>query len=222
MAANRTDAAKGDGDKGDKRPDSGSGAEGAAGAAPAGFQVWLPLVVALTVLPVVAYLVTSFVLVPKLQKGLGIQPAAAAAAGHGSSHGEAKEKEKEPEKKEGKEKESAEGGEKGGKGESTMVGGREQVPMTKLIVNVSGTSASRILLSSLILVSSTPDFRTMVKDHEAQMRDTACGILSTKTIPELEKPGARNILRSELITAFNHILGGTKVQEIYFTDFAIQ
>ncbi len=218
MAANRNEAGKPD--AGDKRPDAAP--EVATAASSGVIQMWLPMIVALTVLPVVAYLVTSFVLLPKLQKGLGMGPAAAVAE-PAAGHGEAKEgKEGKEGKKEGGEA-SAHGGEKSGKGESAAApGGREQVPLTKLIVNVSGTSASRILLASVILVSPSPDFKSVVKDHEAQLRDTACGILGTKTIPDLEKPGARNILRSELITAFNHVLGGTKVQEIYFTDFAIQ
>ncbi|MGH7973851.1 MAG: flagellar basal body-associated FliL family protein [Limisphaerales bacterium] len=39
---------------------------------------------------------------------------------------------------------------------------------------------------------------------------------------DLEKPGARNLIRSELISGFNNILGGPLVQEIYLTEFAIQ
>ena len=227
MAANRTDAAKGEADKGDKRPEGGAatGAEAAPVAKAGGMQAWLPLIIAITVLPVVSYAVTNFVLLPKLQKGLGLSPAAAPAAAAGA-HGA-------PAAAHGAPKEAAESGGHGAKADSGGHGakaeggggassGREQVPLTKLIVNVAGTSASRILLSSVILVSGSPGFRDRVKEFEPQLRDTACGILSTKTIPDLEKPGARNIIRSELITAFNHVLGGSTVQEIYFTDFAIQ
>lgn len=229
MAANRNDAAKGEADKGDKRPEAAAGAEGAPAAKAGGMQAWLPLIIAITVLPVVSYAVTSFVLLPKLQKGLGLSPAAAAApaaGGHGApadAHGAAKADaggHGAPADAHGAAK--ADAGGHGAKAEGGGSGGRDQVPLTKLIVNVAGTSASRILLSSVILVSSSPGFRERVKEYEPQLRDTACGILSTKTIPDLEKPGARNIIRSELLTAFNHILGGSSVQEIYFTDFAIQ
>jgi flagellar FliL protein len=225
MAANRTDAAKGDADKGDKRPEGGAGADAAPAAKAGGMQAWLPLIIAITVLPVVSYAVTTFVLLPKLQKGLGLAPAAAAApaaGGHGA-----------PADAHGAPKEAADAGghgapkaDSGGHGAKPEggggSGGREQVPLTKLIVNVAGTQASRILLSSVILVSASPGFRDRVKEFEPQLRDTACGILSTKTIQDLEKPGARNIIRSELLTSFNHVLGGSSVQEIYFTDFAIQ
>ncbi len=220
MAANRTEPAKPEAERSEKPAAAAADAAGAAAKSP--LQAWLPMIVAIVLLPVVAWLVTSFVLLPKLQKGLGVAagPAPAAASAHApakESGGHGKPAAKEASGHGGG------GGEHGGaEGEGADENGREQVPLTKLIVNVAGTSASRILLCSLILVGATPDFRGAIKARDAQLRDTACGILSTKTIQDLEKPGARNMIRSELITAFNHILGGAAVQEIYFAEFAIQ
>jgi flagellar basal body-associated protein FliL len=39
---------------------------------------------------------------------------------------------------------------------------------------------------------------------------------------DLEKPGVRNLIRAELISGFNNILGANMVQDIYLTEFAIQ
>jgi flagellar basal body-associated protein FliL len=50
----------------------------------------------------------------------------------------------------------------------------------------------------------------------------ACGALATKTLADLEKPDARNLIRTELMTGFNNILGDSMVQDIFFTEFAIQ
>jgi flagellar FliL protein len=50
----------------------------------------------------------------------------------------------------------------------------------------------------------------------------AMGALSTKTLADLEKPGARNLIRAELINGFNNVLGDNSVQEIYITEFGIQ
>lgn len=198
MAVNRMDPGKGEGDKGEKHAEAAPSA--ATPAAAPGMKAWLPLIAAVVLLPAIAYGVTTFILLPKLQQGLGLKPAASA---HGApaagGHGEAA---------------SAEG--------AAAPGGRIQVPMSKLIVNVSGTMGSRFLMSSMVLVSTKPEFPALVKEREAQLKDTAGTILGTKTIPDLEKPGSRNLIRSELITAFNHIFGGTTVQDIYFTDFAIQ
>ena len=55
-----------------------------------------------------------------------------------------------------------------------------------------------------------------------KLRDAAASSLSSKTINDLEKPGIRNLVRTELITIFNTILGKGMVSEIYLTEFAIQ
>jgi flagellar FliL protein len=155
-----------------------------------GFKAWLPLIATLLLMPLLAYLMTTLVLVPRVQKGLGVTSATAA------EPAEAK------------------------RGATTAK--KDTVPMNKLLVNVAGTMGSRYLLVSLSLVGSDAEFKTKVQDVEPQLRDLACGALSTKTLADLEKPGARNLIRSELISGFNNILGGAVVQEIYLTEFAIQ
>ena len=160
-------------------------------ASPGVFQSWLPLIVTVAVMPLIAYAMTEFVLLPQLKKGLGAtvsQPSAAKA-------------------KETKAAADAK---------------RESIPMNKLLVNVAGTMGARYLLVSLSVAGSDQDFKAKVAAHDPQMRDFACGVLATKTIADLEKPGARNVIRSELMSGFNNILGSAMVQEIYLTEFAIQ
>ncbi|MCS7091249.1 MAG: flagellar basal body-associated FliL family protein [Verrucomicrobiota bacterium] len=156
----------------------------------AGWVAWLPLLVMVVLMPVLAYAMTTFVLVPRLQQSLGTAPAA-----EPSDSKTAKAKKEGP---------------------------RETVTMNKLLVNVAGTMGSRYLLVSLAAVSRHPEFRAKMQEHDAQLRDVACGILATKTLAELEKPGARNLVRTELINAFNNVLGDAMVEEIYLTEFAIQ
>ncbi len=191
MPASRPDAPKGE-----ERQEANPAAETAA-APPSKLAGWLPLLTSVAIMPVLAYAVTTFILLPKLQKGLGITPMVAKAEGL-----------------EGKESGSGHGG--------PATSSSENVPLTKLLVNVSGTMGSRYLLTSLTLVGGTPGLKEKVEKNDAQLRDVACGLLSTKTITDLEKPGARNLIRSELISGFNHILGSGAVQEIYLTEFAVQ
>lgn len=153
-----------------------------------GFKSFLPLIITLVAMPAIAYAMTTFVLLPKLQKSLGIS-APAGEAGHGSA------------------------------GKSAR---KESVPMTKLLVNVAGTMGQRYLLVSLSIVGADTDFKEKLQEHDAQLKDMACGALATKTLADLEKPGARNLIRAELISGFNNILGSPAVQEIYLTEFAIQ
>jgi flagellar FliL protein len=172
-------------------------ADGAAPSAPAksgGIGAWLPLVITIVLMPALAFGVAQYVILPQLQKGLGIKTETSSSSSGGSSESR---------------KESP-----GSKQESVL--------MNKMLVNVSGTMGARYLLVSISVAGSTSDFKDKMAAHDAQLRDMACGALATKTLADLEKPGARNLIRSELISGFNNILGDSMVQDIYFTEFAIQ
>jgi flagellar FliL protein len=212
MAASRTtEPARGAEEKpGREAPAASEPAEGDApeepAAAPgASWKSWLPLGIALVVMPLCAYAVTNFVLIPRMQKTLratGVPP------------GESAEAEAPPAK-------PAEGGGEG-KAAPAASGSKQSATINKLLVNVAGTMGSRYLLSSLVLSGNGSSFADKVTQNEPQLRDMASGLLCTKSIAELEKPGARNMIRGELIAGFNTILGNNAVQEIYFTEFAIQ
>ncbi len=170
-------------------------AEGAKTAAAAGgFKTWLPLIITVIAMPVLAFAMTQFVLVPQIQKSLN----ASGANTNSSSISVSKLK-----KEGGKEK-------------------TETVAMNKLLVNVAGTMGARYLLVSLSIVGTSANFKDEMTSRDAQMRDAACSILGSKTLADLEKPGERNLIRNELLTSFNGILGDSTVQDIYFPEFAIQ
>ena len=167
-------------------------AETAAEAAPApqggGMKSWLPLILAVVLMPALAFGMTKFVIVPELQSSLGIKPAA-----------------------------------EGGKSKSGADAKKVSVPLNKLLVNIAGTMGQRYLLVSVTVVGTGGEaFKTKMTDNDAELRDMAMGALATKTLADLEKPGSRNLIRTELINGFNNILGDNAVQEIYITEFGIQ
>jgi len=172
-------------------PEAGAEAGAAAPAASGGAKAWLPLIASIVLMPVLAFGMTKFVIVPQLQKSLGIKEPAE----HGS-------------------------GEKAKKAADAK---KINVPFNKLLVNIAGTMGQRYLLVSLALASTGgEEFKAKVTEQDAQLRDAAMGILSVKTLADLEKPGARNLIRTELINGFNNILGDNAVAEIYITEFGIQ
>ncbi|HTR40586.1 MAG TPA: flagellar basal body-associated FliL family protein [Pseudomonadales bacterium] len=160
-----------------------------------GMGAWLPLIITILLMPALAFGVAQYVILPQLQKGLGIKAASAATTSTSISS---------------ESKKDASGAK------------QETVLMNKMLVNVAGTMGARYLLVSISVAGSDKDFKDKMDSHDAQLRDMACGALATKTLADLEKPGARNLIRSELITGFNNILGDSMVQDIYFTEFAIQ
>ncbi len=180
-------------------PDDNANANPAEAAAPAptaktggGFKAWLPLIVTMLLMPALAFGVAQFVILPQLQKGLGIKAVAHSEGGSTSTKKDAAETKD------------------------------EAVVMNKLLVNVADTMGARYLLVSLSVVGSSADFKAKMTDRDAQLRDMACGALATKTLADLEKPGERNLIRTELLTGFNGILGDSVVKNIYLTEFAIQ
>ena len=153
-------------------------------------------------MPVLAYATTRFVLLPKLEHGLaqankgGATPDSAPEAGPAAT------------------------------GEGKAAAGSDKlkvaVSLSKMLVNVAGTMGTRYLVTSVTLVGNVPDFKSKIDENKDQLMDLATGTLSAKTIADLEKPGARNVIRAELMTVFNNALGGPLVQEIYITELAIQ
>src|ERR1051325_2728048 len=203
--ANRLENAK-SADKGAAKEAAPAAAAAAAPAAESGgIKPFIPLLANLILMPVLAYAMTAFVLVPKLAKKSHPDAAVESAA---PAHGE----------------ESSHGG-KSESGSATDANGKIKysVPLSKkTLVNVSGTMGTRYLLAEFILVGNSASLKTQVEKNDAELRDAAASALASKTIADLEKPGIRNLVRSELITIFNSILGKGAVSEIYLTEFAIQ
>lgn len=178
--------------------------EGVATPAPAavasrasGISKWLPLVLNIVLMPVLAYATTTFLLLPKFKLN---NPGAVAEA-------------------------PSQAGARSPVSEPTLEAERAKfvVPLAgKVLVNIAGTMGTRYLLASLTLVSARSDLKSLIEKNDAQLRDAAAGVLACKTISDLEKPDARNLIRAELISTFNHVLGSDVVRELYLTEFAIQ
>jgi flagellar basal body-associated protein FliL len=158
----------------------------------AGLKAWLPLAANILLMPLLAYYTVSFALQPS-----------------------------------GKREDSAAAVQGGGRVETPATKGaaRQQVTVplgAKILVNLAGTMGTRYLLANITLVSNSPELKALVDRHDAALRDAAASALSSKTIADLEKPGARSLIRTELISIFNNLLGQGTVTEIYLTDFAVQ
>ncbi len=205
MAANRIEGAGAGADTAKGGGSAEAAASVASAATPGGIKAWLPMIATLITMPALAYAMTTFVLLPKL--GTAATGAASASTAHApateaKSHG------------------SAGGGEERGK-----TGGSKSkytTVLNKVIVNVAGTMGTRFLVVSMTLVSKDPELDAQFKENEPELRHVAITSLSSKAISDIEKPGAKNVIRSELTSLFNAVLGNGVVQEIYFTDFAIQ
>lgn len=174
-----------------------AGADPAAAPSVKGANPWIPLIANIVLMPAIAYALTTFVLIPKLSGGKSAHAEPAAETESAGAHGAPA---------------------KPGPGKN-----RVAVPLSgKVLVNVAGTAGTRYLVASITLVGKAADFKENVERNDPQLRDTASSILSSKTLSDVDKPGMRNIIRAELISAFNDILGKESVTDIYLTEFAVQ
>lgn len=172
-----------------------------------GIKPLLPVILVVVLMPALAYATTTFLVIPKIKKAAGASDSASAHGGEsaaGDGHGEDAK------------------GEGGHGGAKKGPGGKTSLPFGKVLVNVSGSLGTRYLLTSLTFTGTDPQFKDKIEAHRDQLLDLASSALSTKTIQELEKPGSRNLIRSEMLSVFNTALGGNLIQEIFFTEFAIQ
>ena len=185
-----------------------------------GLLSWLPLILALVLMPVLAWGTMNFLVLPKLQKSLAPPRAEGdeeAADSHGKdakadSHG----KDAKADSQTAKDPKTAAAAKKSD-GKTKVL-----APLSKVLVNVFGTGGARYLIVSMTLVGTHSDFKAKVDENKDQLIDAAASTLASKTITDLERQGVRNQIRSELMAVFNTVLKATPVQEIYLTEFAVQ
>lgn len=205
MVANRTDVAETAGSAKDDLEggaSSGNGNGEGKGKKTSGLIAWLPMVITFIAMPLLAYATTSYLLLPQLQKELGPATGTAAGAATGTAHAK-----------------TAAGSKEKGKGGAFN---KTTVQLGRILVNVAGSVGTRYLTSSISVVGTHKEFKERIDRSRDQLLDVASSTLGSKTIADLEKPGARNLIRTELITVFNNALGEGVIEEIYITEMAIQ
>jgi flagellar FliL protein len=175
-------------------------------------KAWLPVVVALIAAPATCWAVAEFVLMPRLQQKLAASAAAPAEeakapAEKAASHG-----------KEGK-KGKGHGGKEGEGGGPTA----DTYEFSNVVVNLSGTMGTRYLKTSFVITGVKPDtIKEAFETNKAKLTDVTLGVLSSLSLSDLEEPGAKNVLREKLVTAYNQALGSRVAEQVYFSDFVVQ
>ena len=199
MAANRMDASgtSASAPNGSTEPTGAGQTSAPSPAGGGGLAAWLPLAITIVAMPALAFATTHFLLLPKLQKVTTEATPSGTAATDTSASGD-------------------------GEAKPSAVGDDHLARMEKVLVNVAGSMGSRYLMVKMTLASKQSKIKEAVKAREDQLVDLAGNVLSMKTITELDAPGARSIIRSELISLFNNALGEVKIHDIYFNEFAIQ
>jgi len=168
-----------------------------------GGNPWIPLAVALLLFPAISYALIEFVFLPKMTHLLEGATAGSASDGHA-------------EEGDGETAEAGHGPEEAA-GEDLI-----EYKFENVVANLSGSMQSRYLKVSFTIESDDPAFIEKIEGGKARLTDNTLSLLSSMSLDDLEKPGAKNLIRSDLINAFNNSLKGKVVKQLYFYEFIVQ
>ncbi len=189
--------------KGGAKSDDAPVAAAAPAAAGGGAKSWMPVIAALILAPVATWATIEFVLVPRLQKKMAVAGAApgghAEAPAHAPAHAPAK-----------------------GKDGKDAKDGGPSYEFQNVVVNLAGTMGTRYLKTSFIVTGADANIKAIFDGAKPKLTDVTLNVLSSLTLADLEEPGAKNIIREKLVSAYNQAVGRRVADQVYFSDFVIQ
>jgi hypothetical protein len=187
-----------------------------------GIKALLPLILNIVLLPVIAFAMTQYVILPRLNSAAS---AAAPVEGDGhdkdsagagdASHGDKQSDPSSHSPASGKGGNASEGGGHGGAVETTEM-------LESVTVNVAGTMGSRLLMAKIGVRGNNPKLKDIVAARAPDLRDAASSLLYTKTLMDIERQGARITIKAELKNAFQRILGPGVFTEVVMPEMAVQ
>ena len=187
-----------------------------------GIKAMLPLILNIVLLPVMAFAMTQYVLLPRLNSaaaatapvegGHDNDSATAGDSSHGDKHADPPGHSPDS----GKGGHSSDGGGHRGSTETT-----EMLP-DAVTVNVAGTMGSRLLMAKIGIRGNNPKLKDIVTARGPDLRDAASSLLYTKTLMDIERQGARTTIKAELKNAFLRVLGPGVFTDVVMPDLAVQ
>ena len=186
-----------------------------------GIKAMLPLILNIVLLPVMAFAMTQYVLLPRLNSAGST--AAATEAGHDNdsagagdaSHGDKHADPASHSPDSGKGGHSSDAGGHGGGADTTEM-------IDPVTVNVTGTMGSRLLMAKIGVRGTHPKLKDIVTARSSDLRDAASSLLYTKTLMDIERQGSRITIKAELKNAFLKFLGPGVFTEVVLPDMAVQ
>ncbi len=208
--APESDSSSSDGNKaGDKQANSEKEKSG---------NPWIPVIVVAVLCPLLSFAVIQFLVLPKMEQSLSglVSKLDADQGDAGASHyGDARTQETPVKEKKESSKEHKKEGEEGTEAQ-------RQYEFKGVIANISGALQSRYIRVSFTVEGDDPDLASIVADNKAKLVDATLGILSSLTLNDLEQPGIKNILKSDLLGSYESVLHSKIIKELYFSEFVVQ
>lgn len=110
----------------------------------------------------------------------------------------------------------------GGGGHGGGGGDPHAYAFDNIVANLSGSLKSRYIKVSFSVEGSHEHFAEIMEGNKARLIDATLSVLSSLTVADLEAPGVKNVVRSDLINSFHTALQGRVVENLYFSEFVVQ
>jgi flagellar FliL protein len=172
----------------------------------------LPTIIAVVLAPVLSWVVVSFVVIPKLTDNIKSELTTIMAQ---ASKRDGTEAAQEPEAGAGAQ--AAPKGEAGGKEKPEV-----RPKFENLTVNIAGTQGTRYLKVTFNVVGKNDAANKKIDAKHAELVDATLTILSSVSMPELNEPSGKVVVRGRLVAAFNDLLKAPLVEQVFFSDFVVQ
>ena len=99
--------------------------------------------------------------------------------------------------------------------------GGQVLPLPAITVNISDPSGRRYLkLGMEVEVNS--DVSAALQANSAKIRDAIIMLLAGKTFGDISSPDGKVLLKAEVASRLNQILGAQRIIRVYFTDFVVE
>lgn len=153
---------------------------------------WIPLIATLVLMPAITAAVAIFVVIPKMP---GYKSAAA-------------------------DERRADAAEAHAKPRSELK--VEKVEFDRIVANIGGAGGTRYVRSSFTVEGTDAEFKQIVENNAARVEDAALSVLQSLTMTDIDQPGLKNIVRSDMIRGINTALPKPIVEDLFFSEFVIQ
>ena len=173
----------------------------------------LPMLIAIVRAPVLSWGVGKFLLVPQIETQVKAQFAASLEQAGKVEQGDPESAAAAHSPKKG----SSSGGGHGGKSAAPS-----RPKFEDLTVNIAGTQGTRYLKVSFNVEGKNAAANDKIDKRYQELVDASITILSSLTMPELDNPGSKAVVRGRLIAAFNDLLKAPLVEQVFFSDFVVQ
>ena len=95
------------------------------------------------------------------------------------------------------------------------------VPMPPFTVNLADPLGRRLIKISLSLEVTADSVINELKAQQPRVRDAVIMLLSSKTYADIATQDSKIVLKSEITSRLNQVLGGQKIVQVFITDLII-